>query len=310
MTTTLIIILLAFALDRWLPERGGFRLWSWYSDWAESIEQRFNGGLRSQGTFAVVLAIAPILLAIFLATFVLGQIAAVLAILFAVAMLYVCVDLYRLGHVAQAVATALENGEVTDAATHLKELTGKDTVETTVAGVAQATVEAVLKQANTLVVAPVFWFLLLGPLGAMLQRLAAVLDRLWGHRTARFTEFGWAAARLDDLLSWIPARITALSYAVMGSFEDALHCWRRKAGMWSDISSGPLLSSGLGALHLADCEENEEQDVYGNTEINPASLPGADDVRRAVALIWRVLLFWLAVGMLMAGAHLAGFVTR
>ena len=126
----------------------------------------------------------------------------------------------------------------------------------------------------------------------------------------KFQQGGIIVTRLDDLLSWIPARVTALSYAVMGSFEDALHCWRRKAGMWSDISSGPLLSSGLGALHLADCEENEEQDVYGNTAINPASLPGADDVRRAVALIWRVLLFWLAVGMLMAGAHLAGFVTR
>ncbi len=310
MTTILIIILLALALDRWLPDRGGFRLWVWYSDWAESIEQRFNGGLRAHGTFAVLLAIGPILLAISLATLILAQIAGVLVILFSIAMLYVCVDLYRLGHVAQAVATALENGEAVDAAAHLKELTGKDTIETTVAGVAQATVEAVLKQANTLVVAPIFWFLVLGPLGAMLQRLSAVLDRLWGHRTARFTEFGWAAARLDDLLSWVPARVTALSYAIMGSFEDALHCWRRQTGMWSDISSGPLLASGLGALHLANCDESEERDVYGNTALNPAALPGADDVRRAVALVWRVLLFWLAVGTLMAGAHLAGFITR
>jgi adenosylcobinamide-phosphate synthase len=309
MTSTLVIILLALALDRWLPERGGFQLWNWYSDWAESIEQRFNGGLRSQGTFAVLLAIAPIIVVMFLATFILGQIAGVLVFLFAVAVLYLCVDLYRLGDVAMAVATALENGEVAHAATRLKELTGKDTVETTEAGVAHATVEAVLKQANSLVVAPIFWFLVLGPLGAMLQRLASVLDRLWGHRTTRFAEFGWAAARLDDLLGWLPARITALSYAVMGSFEDALHCWRRQAGMWSDLSSGPLLASGLGALHL-DTDEDSEEDAYGNTAINPATLPGAADVQRAVALVWRVMLFWLVVGLLMTGAHLAGFFTR
>jgi adenosylcobinamide-phosphate synthase len=309
MTTTLVIILLALVLDRWLPERGGFRLWVWYSDWAESIEQRFNGGLRSQGSFAVFLAIAPIIVAIFLATLILGQIAGALVFLFAAAVLYLCVDLYRIGDVAQAVAAALENGDVAHAAARLKELTGKDTVETTEAGVAHATVEAVLKQANSLVIAPIFWFLVLGPLGAMLQRLAAVLDRLWGHRTARFAEFGWAAARLDDLLSWIPARITALSYAVMGSFEDALHCWRRQAGMWSDISSGPLLASGLGALHLDTCEEGEK-DAYGNMAINPAALPDAGDVQRAVALVWRVMLFWLAVGLLMAAAHLAGFFTR
>jgi adenosylcobinamide-phosphate synthase len=299
MTTILVIILLALALDRWLPERGGFRLWVWYSDWAESIEQRFNGGLRSQGTFAVLLAIAPILIVIFLATFVLGQIAGALTFLFSVVVLYLCVDLYRLGDVAQAVAAALENGDVAHAAARLKELTGKDTVETTEAGVAHATVEAVLKQGNKLVTAPIFWFLVLGPIGAMLQRLASVLDRLWAHRTAR----------LDDLLSWIPARITAISYAIMGSFEDALHCWRRQAGMWSGLSSGPLLASGMGALHLDTCEDGEV-DAYGNTAINPATLPGAADVRRAVALVWRVMLFWLAVGLLMVGAHLAGFFTR
>jgi cobalamin biosynthesis protein CobD/CbiB len=188
MTTILVIILLALVLDRWLPERGGFRLWAWYSDWAESIEQRFNGGLRSQGIFAVLLAIAPILIVIFLATFVLGQIAGALTFLFSVVVLYLCVDLYRLGDVAQAVAVALENGDVTHAAARLKELTGKDTVETTEAGVAHATVEAILKQGNKLVTAPIFWFLLLGPLGAMLQRLASVLDRLWA--TTQATEFG------------------------------------------------------------------------------------------------------------------------
>lgn len=309
MTTILLIILLALVLDRWLPERGGFRLWAWYSDWAESIEQRFNGGLRSQGIFAVLLAIAPILVVISLATLILGQIAAVLTFLFSVAVLYLCVDLFRLGAVAQAVAGALENGDVAQAAAHLKELTGKDTVETTEAGVAHATVEAILKQGNKLVMAPIFWFLLLGPLGAMLQRLASVLDRLWAHRTARFAEFGWAAARLDDLLCWIPARITAISYAIMGSFEDALHCWRRQAGMWSGLSSGPLLASGMGALHLDTCEDGEK-DAYGNPAIDPAMLPDAGDVRRAVALVWRVMLFWLAVGLLMAGAHLAGFFTR
>lgn len=309
MISILVIVLLALVLDRWLPDRGGFRIWTWYSDWAESVEQRFNGGLRSQGIFAVLLAIAPIILAIFLATLVLGQIATVLVFLFAVVVLYLCVDLYRLGDVAQAVATALENGDVEQAAARLKDLTGKDTVETTGAGVAHAAVEAVLKQANSLVAAPIFWFLVLGPLGAMLQRLAAVLDRLWAHRSTRFAEFGWAAARLDDLLCWLPARIMAISYAIMGSFEDALLCWRRQAGMWSGLSSGPLLASGLGALHLDTCEDGEK-DAYGNMAIDPATLPDAGDVRRAVALVWRVMLFWLAVGLLMAGAHLAGFFTR
>jgi adenosylcobinamide-phosphate synthase len=246
MTTLLAVILIAVALDRWLPDRGGFRLWPWYSDWVESIEERYNGGRRSHGLYSVLLAIGPITLLVFLANTILGQIAGVLAFLFAAAVLYLCVELQRIGSVAQSVATALEQGETGSAAAQLKELTGKDTVETTVAGIAHATVEAILKQANSIVVAPIFWYLLLGPVGAMLQRMATVLDRLWGHRTPRYSEFGWTAARLDDVLNWVPARVTALSYAVMGSFEDALHCWRRMAGMWSDISSGPLLASVSG----------------------------------------------------------------
>jgi len=310
MTTLFATIVLALVLDYWLPDRGGFRLWTWYSDWAESIEERFNGGLRSQGVAALLLAVGPVSLVVLLAGFVLGQIAGALEFLFSIVVLYFCIDLHRLGLASQSIASSLDNDNVPDAANQLASLTGKETIETTSAGVAHATVEAVLKQTNSQVIAPIFWFLILGPFGVILQRLTSVLDRLWGHRISRFAEFGWAAARLDDLLNWVPARITALSYAVMGSFEDALHCWRRRAGMWSDINSGPILASGLGALHMETSNDSNEEDLYGNTAINPAALPNASDVRRAVALVWRVMLFWLVIGLLMVGAHLAGFFVR
>lgn len=306
MTQILIAILLAILLDRLVSERGGYPLWSWYSDWAESIEQRFNGGARTQGISAVFLAIVPMVVGVWLAWFLMGQIVGVLQFLFSVFILYLCVDLYRLTSVAQSVSTALENNDVAEAAAHLRELTGKDIEERSEAGIARAAVEAVLKQGNSLVMAPIFWFIVLGPTGAVLQRMAAILDRLWGHRTERFVEFGWAAARVDDLLGWIPARITALSYAIMGSFEDALHCWRRQTGMWSDINSGPLLASGLGAMHIDICDEFDEEDAYGNRLAAPVVPVDAAHVRRAVALLWRVLLFWLVVAVLMSITHLSG----
>jgi len=165
----------------------------------------------------------------------------------------------------------------------------------------------VLKQGNSLIVSPIFWFVLLGPFGAVMQRLSAILDSLWGHRYERFAEFGWAAARFDDVLGWIPARITALSYALMGSFEDALHCWRKRVGVWSDINSGPLLASGFGAMHMQLCEPTSMENEYEERPSDLSVIPDAGHVRRVVALIWRVLLLWLVVGILMAGAHLAGF---
>ncbi len=310
MTEILIAILLAVALDRFAPEHVRPQLWNWYNDWAESIEQRFNGGSRAHGVSAVLLAVGPIVFGVLLAHYLLDELAWVLGFTFDVLALYLCLDLFRLGTTAQAVSSALEDNDLTQAAERLRQLTGKDTVEKTGVGIAHATVEAVLKLANSWVIAPLFWFAVLGPFGVILQRLASILDRQWGHHNRRFAEFGWAAARFDDLLGWIPARVTALSYAIMGSFEDALYCWRRRAGMWSDINSGPLLASGMGAMHMDSCEESEEEDAYGNKVLSPATLADAGDVRRVVALVWRVLLFWLVVALLMTGAHLAGLFTR
>ena len=309
MTQLLIIILCAFALDRLMPDRYGFKPFAWYPDWAESIEQRFNGGKRSHGVGAVLLAVVPIVIGVMFARFILGEIASVLRFIFDVVILYVCINIYRLGKTADAVSNALEAGNTQEADEQLRELSGKGATELSETGIARAAVEAVLKQGSSLVVSPIFWFILLGPVGAVLQRLASILDTLWGHRYDRFTTFGWAAARLDDLMQWIPARITALSYAIMGSFEDALYCWRQRVGAWSDLNSGPVLASGFGAMHMPFNEPGTGDDETAVVTSNFAVVPDAGHVRGVVALVWRVLVFWLVIGVLMAAAHLAGFIS-
>jgi adenosylcobinamide-phosphate synthase len=308
MTEILITILLAVALDRLVPDRHGFKPFAWYRDWAESIEERFNGGKRVHGVGAVLLAIVPIAAAVVLVRYVLGEVGWLLRVVFDVVMLYLCLDVYRLAKTSSAVADALESSDLHDANEQLRELTGKGAPEQTEAGIARATVEAVLKQGNALVISPIFWFVLLGPFGAVLQRLASILDMLWGHRYERFAEFGWAAARLDDVLGWIPARITALSYALMGSFEDALHCWAKRMSVWGDINSGPLLASGFGAMHMQTCEPGGEETEFEETTAELNVVPDANHVRGVVALVWRVLLMWLVVGILMAGAHVMGLI--
>src|SRR3989344_4261565 len=306
MTELLLAVILAVVLDRLVPDRHGIKPFAWYRDWAESIEDRFNGGRRSHGVGAVLVAMVPIVAGVFLVRFILGEVGGWLRFLFDVFVLYLCLDVYRLGKVSGGVSASLGTGNVDEANDHFRELSGKDAPERSEAGIARATVETVLKQGNSLVVSPIFWFLLFGPAGAIMQRLSCILDMLWGHRYERFTEFGWAAARFDDILGWLPARVTALSYALMGSFEDALHCWRRRIGVWSDINSGPLLASGFGAMHMQACEALQEEGEY---EVKPTELsvvPDAGHVRRVVAPVWRVLLLWLAIGVLMEGAHLLG----
>jgi adenosylcobinamide-phosphate synthase len=309
MTEILAAVLVAVALDRFLPDRQGIKPFAWYRDWAESVEERFNGGRRSHGVGAVLLAIVPIVTAVAVARYILGELGWVLSFVFDVIVLYLCLDIYRLGKTANAVAQGLMTGDIKEANAQLRELTGKGALELNEATIARAAVEGVLRQGNSLVVSPIFWFLVLGPFGAVLQRLSCILDMLWGHRYDRFKEFGWAAARFDDLLGWIPARVTALSYALMGSFEDALHSWRRRMGVWSDINSGPLLASGFGAMHMRSADSGVDVGDYdeGGGEV---VTPDASHVQRVVALVWRVLLLWLAIGVLMAGAHLAGLFGR
>jgi len=94
----------------------------------------------------------------------------------------------------------------------------------------------------------------------------------------------------------------------MGSFEDALHCWRKRVGVWSDINSGPLLASGFGAMHMQICEVAEENE-YEERTFDLTVIPDAGHVHRAVALVWRALLLWLVIGILMTGAHLVGFIS-
>jgi len=309
MSQTLIAILLAVFLDHLIPDRQGFKPFAWYRDWAESIEERFNGGRRAHGVGAVMLATIPVVGGVLLLHYILGQVSGVFRFAFDVFVLYLCLDVYRLGKTAGAVSEALEAGELDEANEKLRELTGKAAPEKTDVSIARATIEGVLKQGNSLIVSPIFWFIVLGPFGVVLQRLSCILDMLWGHRYERFAEFGWAAARFDDLLEWIPARITALSYALMGSFEDALHCWRRRVGVWSDINSGPLLASGFGAMHLQIGEPTLEEGEYEERSADFTAVPDAGHVQRVVALVWRVLLLWLVVGILMTAAHLVGILS-
>lgn len=309
MTEILATVLLAVILDRLLPDRHGMKPFVWYRDWAESIEERFNGGKRIHGVGAVAIALVPIVVGVWMLSYILGQIGWILRFAFDVVVLYLCLDLYRLGKSANGVSDALDAGDVREAHEQLRELTGKSAPDLTEAGIARATIEGVLKQGNSLLISPIFWFILLGPFGAVLQRLSAILDMLWGHRYERFAEFGWAAARFDDLMGWVPARITALSYALMGSFEDALHCWRRRIGVWSDINSGPLLASGFGAMHMQNCDALADALEYDERPPELSVVPDSGHVRRVVALVWRVLLLWLGIGLLMTGAHLAALVS-
>jgi adenosylcobinamide-phosphate synthase len=214
----------------------------------------------------------------------------------AVALLYFALGLQSLGEHALSVHRALQAGDLDDARRKVGLMVSRDTGAMDARGVAVAAVESVLENGNDAVFGALFWFLIAGAPGVLLYRLANTLDAMWGYRTPRFLYFGWAAARLDDVLNFVPARLTALTYALVGSTRNALHCWRVQARAWESPNAGPVMASGAGAL---DLELGGGAYYHGQWEERPplgvGLPPDASSIPAALRLVRVGVMTWLLV---------------
>lgn len=197
---------------------------------------------------------------------------------------------------ARAVAAPLSAGDLAPAREAVGLIVSRETARLDEAGVAKAAVESVLENGNDAVFGALFWFFVAGGAGAVGYRLANTLDAMWGYKDRRRLYFGWAAARLDDLLNFVPARLTALTYALLGDARTALSCWRTQGARWSSPNAGPVMAAGCGALKI--CAGGPAR-YFGRDEVRPllgeGPAPAAADILRAVALVERGQWLWLSV---------------
>lgn len=208
-------------------------------------------------------------------------------------LLYFAIGHKSLHEHARAVSAALHRGDDTQARTAASYMVSRDS---SAIEPIPATVESVLENGNDGVFGALFWFFIAGGGGALLFRLANTMDAMWGYKTPRFYYFGWAAARFDDVLNYIPARLTALTYALLGNAKLALSCWKSQAPTWDSPNAGPVMSAGAGALNVRlggaarYFGEWHERPVLG-----AGSPPVLHDIERALALIRHGVYLWLAL---------------
>jgi adenosylcobinamide-phosphate synthase len=305
--------LLLGEVPRWHPLVG-------FGNLADALERRLNqrgrrGGRIVRGALAWSLAVLPLTFIAAAACRLQGSAGlAVHAVL-----LYLCLGLRSLHDHTLPIGAALTAGDLDLARWLTSHIVSRDTKQASEAELAKAGAESLLENGNDAVFGTLFWFLVAGGAGAVLFRLANTLDAMWGYRSERYNLFGRVAARIDDVLNYVPARLTALSYTLLASGSGQLggqlsgqlsgqlrawRCWRTQAPQWSSPNAGPVMASGAGALGVT----LGGAAVYdGEVELRPVLGSGpaaaAADIARAWRLVWRATLLWL--GIALAAAFLA-----
>ena len=266
------------------------------------VEARLYADRRGSGVRAWLLTVIPLVILAYGIEAWLGRLSTWAAFLFNVLLLYAVVGLRSLADHAMPVASALRDGDLARARVAVGRMVSRDTQALDEHQVAAAATESVLENGNDAVFGALFWFALLGAPGALLYRLANTLDAMWGYRTARYENFGWAAARIDDVLNYLPARFTALSYMLLGQTARAWRCWRTQARQWDSPNAGPVMATGAGALGVRLGGAAPYDGVWeSRPDLGEGGLPDADTIGRSLALVRRSVVLWLVVAFLCGG---------
>ena len=169
-------------------------------------------------------------------------------------------------------------------------IVGRDVGGMDEGAVARAAIESAAENFSDGVVAPAFWFLIGGLPGLMLYKITNTADSMIGHRTERYEAFGWAAARFDDVLNLVPARLTAVIIAVMHARWDAGAVIRRDAGLhrspnagWPEAAMAVVLKLSLSGPRSYGGVRAEFPYVYAEGRRDA----GAGDIDASVAVLWR-----------------------
>ena len=296
---SLIAILVAMATEGFwksIPWLGKFRGVVRFAQW---LHGQFGKSAWMNGAMGVLVTIGPgVLLVAIIQNYLSagdGLLRWLLLLVFSVAVLVFCIGVRGLNNQIDQYVTALRHGDPEGAYLHVREILA-DASPANPAETNRMLLENILIRNNQRLLAILFWFVLLGPAGAFMYRSTTQLKGLEGGEREGFLE---AVLRLQAILDWIPARITAICYAVIGSFEDAIHNWRTQAdALGEDVrtrNQGVLVASGFGALRLGEAPAQEEDlELF------------CERIEDAQAMVRRTVIAWLTV---FAFLTIAGWMT-
>jgi adenosylcobinamide-phosphate synthase len=283
-------------------------LTAFYGRMCLSAAKRLNAGDRNSGIVAWLVLIAAVMVPAALVTALAAAIHPLAVWLLDVAVLYGSLRFLTTISSLGTIEKALREGDIAAAANHLALWQGEPLEAPDSGTVARLAAEHGLREAHHGTFALLFWFLVLpGPLGLVLYPLALRAAQSWEHLVeADERDFGWFAARAFFVIDWIPQRVTAFTFALVGDFEDALFCWRTQAAQWVRPEEGIVLASGAGALSVRLGEPIPAAGGFvSRPGIGVGELAGEDALVSLEGLLWRALILWMIVYGLAAALQLA-----
>ncbi len=254
-----------------------------------------------------------------------------LALAFDVLLLYLTLGFRQFSHYYTDIRDALDRGDEDEARRLLGEWRHLDASELPRTEVLRHVIEHSLLAAHRHVFGVFFWFVLLaalglGPMGAVLYRMAEFSSRYWGYRLRTLDlpandALLALSRRLFALIDHVPARLTAFGFAVAGNFEEAVGSWRRDAGLWQYPNEGIILAAAAGAVgvqlggHAAPGVTPDRSKTFsagGESDLSQAQgstagLPAQPaHLQTVVGLVWRSLLVWMVLLALLSLANVLG----
>jgi adenosylcobinamide-phosphate synthase len=311
---TFLSILFALLAEQLQPLRADNPVYAAIKGFGVRMEGWCNAGRARDGRLAWLLMIAALMLPTLLVYWLCSRGGPILVLAWNVAILYLTLGFRHYSHHFTSIQLALNAGDEATARQLLAQWTKTDTAGMDGADVARIAVEQAMVTTHRNVFGVFFWFLMpLGPACAVMYRVAEYLARAWntpGHSTPDV--FGAFAARAFYWIDWMPARLTAIAFAIVGNFEDAIYAWRNFAARWQDEAVGIILSAGSGAIgvRLGSAGQTTADGVAGDlaglgTDSFEADGPvGEEATARAlqstVGLVWRALLLWMLLLLLLS----------
>lgn len=306
---TLLSLILALLLEQFHPLPVQRYVINPLRRWAEFFDLRLNDGDATHGRIAWMFAVLPLVFGSAIAYFFLWHLSPFVALIFNIGVLYLTMGFRHESHFFTDIQFALRQDNLDEARRLLQEWTGISYHSATPSEVARVAIEQALVSSHRQVFAVVFWFLLLpGPSGAILYRMTEFLGETWGAKQdPDGGEFGVFAQRFFWALDWLPVRMTATAFSIVGDFEDAVFCWRTQSGLWPDLSAGILIASGAGALGVRlGMPVHQDSERIDRPEMGLGNEADIDVMQSTVGLVWRSIVLWLLLLLLIGLTRVAG----